>query len=121
MSKDLFPNRLRDLVRGLALYPGNLSPEILVAVINRLSNHMDKSISVGFPVAIWMAAHEFHKVCNGIVSRETLITTLVSELPSFAKIGHIGRIAYLESLDELRMKLIETDQTVLPVGQKQTL
>jgi hypothetical protein len=117
MSRDLFPNRVRDLVKGIALYPGKLSPEIIIAVINRLSRQMEQSISAGFSISIWTAALEIHHGCDSIVNRETLIDTLVSELPAFAQIGHIGRIAYLESLESLRMKLLETDQTVLPVGQ----
>lgn len=117
MSRDLFPSRVRALVKGLALYPGSLSPEIIIAVTNRLSSHMEQSISVGIPVAIWMTALEIHHGCYGIVSKETLVNTLVSELPSFTRIGHIGRIAYLESLDQLRTQLMEIDQSLLPVGQ----
>jgi len=119
MSKDYFADRVHDLVKGLSLYPGNLSGEIVLAVIGRLSSHIERSISIGVPIAIWMAVCEFHQGCKGIVSRGDLLNALVSKMPCFCGTTHIGRIAYLESLEMLRVRLIKIDQKSFLVGQNE--
>lgn len=119
MKRDCFSDRVHGLVKGLSLYPGSLSVDIVFAVVGRLSSHIEKSVSNGTPVTIWIAACELYQGCNGLVSRESLANALVSGMPSFTRINHIGRVAYLESLEMLRISFINNDQTTFLVGQRE--